>query len=148
MVSWLSAVETGVGFHELGFLVGGEGAEINVHCVPTLGCGAASLIVSSTLLVSKLPSNFEVLFESFPFGIVSLGSVVKLHSFPLSMLFLGGLGPLLEIPGNCWIIVMAVNDGLDESLVESFFKDLQNAVLVDRDIGKVNESFELRDVLV
>ena len=142
-VSWFSAVETGIGLYELGFLVREEGAEVDVYCVPTLGCGAASLIVFSMLLVSDFSSNFEVLFESFPFGIISLGGVVKLRSLPFSVLFLGGLGPLLKIPGNCWVIVMAVNDGLDESLVESFFKDLQNAMLVDRDVGEVNELFEL-----
>ena len=102
-----------------------------------------SLVVSSTLLISELPSNLEVLFEGLPFGIISFGSVVKLRGLPLSMLFLGGLGLLLEIPGNCRVIVMAVNNGFDESLVESFFKDLQDAVLVDRDISEVDKSFEL-----
>ena len=147
-VSWFSTVEAGVGLYELGFLVGGEGTEVDVHCVPTLGCGVLSLVVSSTLLISELSSNLEVLFEGLPFGVISLGGVVKLRGLPLSMLFLGGLGPLFEVPGDCWVIIVAVNDGLDESLVESFFKDLQDAVLINRNLGEVDKSFELRDVLV
>ena len=142
-VSWFPTVEAGVGLYELGFLVRGEGAEVDVHCIPTLGCGAASLVVSSMLLISELPSDFEVLFECFPFGVISFGSVVKLCGLPLPVLFLGGLCLLLEIPGNCWVVVVAVNDGFDESLMESFFKNLQDAVLVDRDVGKVDKSLEL-----
>ena len=147
-VSWFPIVEAGVGLYELGFLVGGEGAEVDVHCVPTLGCGASSLVVSSTLLISELPSNLEVLFKGLPFGVISFGGVVKLRGLPLSMLFLGGLRPLLEIPGDCWVIIVAVDDGFNESLVESFFKDLQDAMLVDRNVGKVDKSLELQDVLV
>ena len=63
--------------------------------------------------------------------------------FPLSVLFLGGFSPLLKIPGDCRVIVMAVDDRLDESFVESFFKNLQDAVLVDRDIGEVDKLLEL-----
>ena len=95
------------------------------------------------LLISELPSNLEVLFEGLPFGVISFGSVVKLCGLPLSVLFLGGFGLLLKIPGDCRVIVVAVNNGFDKSLVKSFFKDLQNAVLVDRDIGEVDKSFEL-----
>ena len=113
-MSWLPTVEAGVGLYELGFLVRGEGTKVDVHCIPTLGCGAASLVVSSTLLISELPSNLEVLFKGLPFGVISLGGVVKLRGLPLSVLFLGGLGPLLKVPGDCWVIIMAIDDGLDE----------------------------------
>ena len=64
------------------------------------------------------------------------------------MLLLGILSPFFKVPYDSRVIVVACDNCLCESFVKALLEYLDDTVLVNRYVGKVDKSFKLQDRIV